>query len=79
MCVRVHTSTRVTTPWDSTTGTLTVPAGLSSARATLAVRAVLLELAVPQPEVGAVCWCGQVVEIPRVPQQRSREVIPRGA
>ncbi|MEU7381506.1 hypothetical protein AB0A91_16190 [Streptomyces sp. NPDC042207] len=46
------------------------------------VRAILRELAVEQPEFGAVCWCGAEVDLtPRnSQQQRSEQVVKtRGA
>ena len=65
VCVKVDLSSiRVTVPWDADGGLITVPAGLGVARTERIVRAVLLELAVQQPPSGAVCWCGQAVDIP---------------
>jgi hypothetical protein len=63
MCTQVRTSTREERPWNPTTGTITIPAGLTSERANRAVRAVLAKLAIPQPSSGAVCWCGDPVSI----------------
>lgn len=81
MCVRIQRSLNVTEPWGPRERTIRIPATLDADRALTAVRAVLHELAVPQPQFGAVCWCGDTVEIPaRVPyQRRANEVMARGA
>lgn len=63
MCVKVDRSTRVTAPWDHEREIITIPAGLDTEHTVLAVRAVLLELVVQQPAAGAVCWCGEPVDI----------------
>lgn len=65
MCVHISVrfATRIAVPWDPDRRTLTVPAGLSTVRTMAAVRTVLTEMGVEQPSVGAVCWCGQPVEV----------------
>jgi hypothetical protein len=76
MCITVHRSTSpvvTITPWNPTALAITIPAALSPARALLAVQAVLAELAIPQPENGAVCYCGASVMLPRIPMQRTVE------
>ncbi|OQQ16086.1 hypothetical protein B0675_02025 [Streptomyces sp. M41(2017)] len=82
MCVRVRFSSRATPRlFDPSTRTITLPASVSRVHTVTAVRAVLAQLAVVQPELGAVCWCGEPVNLlPRVPQQRRNEqVIKHGA
>ncbi|MFF2954293.1 hypothetical protein ACFVVU_23485 [Kitasatospora sp. NPDC057965] len=76
MCITVRRSTApVVTlmPWDPANLTITIPAGLSADAAITAVRAVLTELAIPQPPGRAVCCCGQPVRLPLVPAQRAVE------
>lgn len=82
MCIRVRFSAHCPAdPWDPLARTITLPVALPTASTALVVRAVLSELAVEQPDVGAVCFCGAPVHfLPRVPQQRRMdEVMRRGA
>lgn len=82
MCVHVRFTARSGAPiYDSGAGTITLPAALKGAHSATALRAVLSELRVEQPEFGAVCWCGEPIMLfPRVPQQReSEQVIKHGA
>lgn len=69
MCVHVQVSSQVTTPWDSASATITVPAGLSPERTCKALQAVLSKLHVEQPPNGAVCWCGALIQTPSIPVQ----------
>ncbi|MGI3225177.1 hypothetical protein ACRJ4B_15900 [Streptomyces sp. GTA36] len=46
------------------------------------MRAILSELVVEQPALGAVCWCGAPVDLtPRIPIQRrsDEQVVKHGA
>lgn len=82
MCVRIQFAVSSGSPiYDPEARLITLPASIAHVRRVTAVRAVLSELAVPQPELGAVCWCGESVSLlPRVPQQRrSEQVIHHGA
>lgn len=83
MCVEVELCpTRVTLPWDAERLTITVLAGRGVERTTRAVRAVLIELDALQPPLGAVCWCGDVVDIPAIVRRgvvQMSEVVARGA
>lgn len=81
MCVRIRFSSCSTRIFDADARRITLPATMTYAHRVTAVRAVLSELAVPQPESGAVCWCGEDIELlPRVPdQRRSEQVIKHGA
>lgn len=74
MCVRVHTASTVTQPWDHLTNTITIPADLDAERAEVALRTVLASLGTDQPCRGAVCWCGVLVTDvqARVPAQRQQ-------
>lgn len=82
MCVSVrftsHSDTRI---FDAEAGRITLPSSIPPARRVIVVRAVLSELRVPQPASGAICWCGEPVELaPLIPQQKeSEQVINRGA
>lgn len=83
MCIRVQYAPLATlTPWNAARQLISIPAELELPQfALLAVRAVLAELAIPQGEFGARCWCGEPVRLAvQVPQQRrSGEVINLGA
>lgn len=79
MCIRVQYAAchLLDEPYDDTQLVITLPAGLQEAYALAALREVLTQLDVAQPESGARCWCGEPIRLlPRVPQQRrSDEVI----
>lgn len=82
MCIRVqYAPLSSLVPWDPTQKVITVPSEMPAAAATAVVRAVLAELAVPQQQFGARCFCGAPVDLlPRVPEQRrSSQVIHHGA
>lgn len=82
MCVRVRFSSRAEPClYDADSRTITLPNTVSHAHTVTAVRAILSELRVVQPEFGAVCWCGEPVNLlPRIPQQRrSEQVVTHGA
>ncbi|GAA3851718.1 hypothetical protein GCM10023084_02430 [Streptomyces lacrimifluminis] len=82
MCVRIRFNSCVQPPiYDAEDGSITLPTALDHTHAVTALRAVLSELRVQQPQLGAVCWCGESVTLlPRVPQQRrSEQVIKHGA
>lgn len=82
MCVRIRFSSCVQPPvYDAEVGSITLPATLDHAHAVTALRAILSKLCVQQPQLGAVCWCGEPVTLlPRVPEQRkSGQVIKHGA
>lgn len=83
MCIRVRRTTSVTyTPYDAVDRVITIPAALPRTAAYTVVRAILAELAVPQPIFGARCFCGQPVRMGlHIPQQRDNEsmVMNRGA
>ena len=82
MCGHIRFTARVgASIYDSDTGVITLPSSIADSHRGTAVRAVLTELDVVQPELGAVCWCGEPVTLlPRVPQQRrSGQVIKHGA
>jgi len=68
-------------PYNASTGVVTLPTALAQADTLVALRAVLEELAVEQPESGAICWCGEAINLlPRVPtQRRSGQVTHHGA
>ena len=78
MCIRVQYAPResLDEPWDATHSVITLPEELHDELAMRALRAVLAELDVEQPDHGARCWCGeQILLLPFIPQQRSNEVI----
>lgn len=81
MCVRIHFTSRTDLPIYDGAGLITLPASIATSHRVTAIRAVLSELHVAQPELGAVCWCGEaVLMLPGVPQQRrSEQVVTHGA
>jgi hypothetical protein len=82
MCVRVSFASPNALPaFDADERVITIPSLLPPAHTVTLVRAVLAELVVEQPELGAVCWCGAPVDLtPRIPQQRrSEQVVNHGA
>lgn len=82
MCVRIRFTERFSGPiYDAATNLITLPATLDDSLRVTAMRAVLSELLAEQPELGAVCWCGEPIDIvPRVPgQRRSEQVVTHGA
>lgn len=83
MCIRVQYAPRqsLDEPWDAAHLIITLPKELHPLFAMHALRAVLTELGVEQPENGARCCCGeQLGLLPAIPQQkRSDEVINLGA
>ena len=82
MCVRVHFVSLDALPaFDADERVITIPRHLSPTHKVTLVRAILTELATPQPELGAVCWCGDPVDMtPRIPhQRRSEQVVTHGA
>lgn len=82
MCVRVQFAPPDSRPaFDADARVIIIPGQLSPAHAVTLVRAILRELVVSQPELGARCWCGESVDLlPRVPhQRRSEQVVKHGA
>ena len=82
MCVRIHWAPPDVLPgFDAEERVITVPRNLSTPHSVTLVRAILRELVVEQPQLGAVCWCGDPVDLtPRIPQQRrSEQVVKHGA
>lgn len=84
MCIRVHyVSSGTASPWDPERRLIRIPAQLEGIYALRAVRKVLSELAVEQPELGARCFCGERVRLlAQVSQQRvngDQVVIHHGA
>ena len=82
MCVRVRFAPPDTCPaFDADERVITIPCDLSPTHRVTLVRAILHELVVDQPELGAICWCGDPVDMtPRIPQQRrSEQVVTHGA
>lgn len=82
MCIRVqYAPLSSLIPWDPSQRLITLPKDLPAESSTDVIRALLAELAVPQPLFGAVCFCGAPVDLlPRIPEQRrSSQVIHHGA
>lgn len=82
MCVQVELSSHVTCPWDAERLTIIVLAGRGIEHTIRDVRAVLIELNTPQPQHGAVCYCGEPIDIPAVVRRgpaRTNEAVAHGA
>lgn len=80
MCMRVQSATRVTHVYDADTGTITLPAGLNPDLTLRALSIVVAELHLPVDHGTPLCWCGQpLITSGLIPEQRTREVIRRGA
>ncbi len=83
VCVNIQLSTSaIAQPWNADTRTITLPAGQDTRKTTLLVRAVLIELDVVQPHYGALCYCGELLDIAAVVRRgpaRIGEVVFRGA
>ncbi|MDX3681413.1 hypothetical protein, partial [Streptomyces scabiei] len=78
MCISVEYKPRtmLTEPWDAGRNLITLPVELTEPFALRALRFLLDELGTPQPESGALCWCGEEIRLlAYVPQQRSEQVI----
>ena len=75
VCIRVRFAPIGSAPaYDADSRTVILPTGLDPDHTVTAARAVLTELAVPQPRSGAVCYCGEPLDLsPRIPFQRTRE------
>lgn len=82
MCTRITLAPPETAPaYDADACVITVPADLPPSHRVTLVRAILTELVTEQPELGAICWCGEPVDLtPRIPHQReSEQVVTHGA
>lgn len=82
MCVRIAFSSADALPaFDAEARVIRIPSQLPPAHTVTLVRAILSELVVEQPPLGARCWCGASVDLlPRVPHQRKGEqVVKHGA
>ncbi|GAA2946616.1 hypothetical protein GCM10020227_11900 [Streptomyces flavovirens] len=75
MCMRVRFVPIGSAPiYDPDTKTIALPPALDPMHTVIAVRAILTELAVPQPRFGAACYCGEPLDLtPRIPIQRTGE------
>ncbi|MEW2636550.1 hypothetical protein AB0903_34220 [Streptomyces sp. NPDC048389] len=83
MCIRVQyapLTAACSQPYDARHQVITLPEDLPRRAAIRVIRAVLSELAITQPDFGAVCWCGAPVgALPRIPHQARREQVSHGA
>jgi hypothetical protein len=59
--------------WDRDRVALVIAPGLTYFEALRQIRALLIFLGAPQMGLGATCWCGEYVAVPRarVPQQQT--------
>lgn len=65
MCVRVECAATVTDPWNPDERVILLPATLPTAALPTALHAVLAELGIPQPDSGALCFCGAPIRVPQ--------------
>jgi hypothetical protein len=83
VCIRVEyacVKADCSEPYDADRKVITIPRCLPRRGKLLIVRAVLSELAVQQPALGARCFCGAPVQVaPRIPQQMRRRQVTHGA
>ena len=83
MCIRVEyacVKADCSEPYDAGRKVATLPRCLPRGDKLAILRAVLSELAVVQPELGARCFCGEPVHLsPRIPQQMRRRQVSHGA
>jgi hypothetical protein len=82
MCIRVDAVPRalLDEPWDPQRQLITIPSELRDEYELRAVRVVLIEVGVPQPDFGAVCWCGEQIQLPgHTPEQQRSERVINGA
>lgn len=82
MCVRVALVPADAVPaFDANDRVINIPSSLPLVHRVTLVRAILRELLVEQPPLGALCWCGATVDMtPRIPRQRrSDQVVTHGA
>ncbi len=82
MCVRVSFAPPDALPaFNAEQREIVIPGQLPPAHTVTLVRAILRELVVEQPPLGARCWCGAPVDLtPRIPRQRgSEQVVKHGA
>ncbi|MFD8251949.1 hypothetical protein [Streptomyces werraensis] len=66
--------------FDAESRTISIPDTATYTDAMTVVRAILRELVVDQPPFGAVCWCGEPVDIdalPLIPHQKTSEQVVR--
>ncbi|MEV7470451.1 hypothetical protein AB0O20_28700 [Streptomyces kronopolitis] len=77
--MRVERVPAPTLPYDSERQVIFIPDHLTPQRTVIAVRAVLDELVVEQPEFGAVCFCGAPVDPAEglIPRQRTTDEVNR--
>lgn len=72
MCVKiVRSPVRVTEPLDCEPEpeVITIPAILDAEHTARALRFILADLGTPQTQTGAVCWCGDRIDIDAVMRQ----------
>lgn len=82
MCIRVQFAPRheISDPWDATRHVIIVSDDLDTTAlfALLAVRAILRRIGIPQDHFGALCWCGDEIDLTaaHTSQQQQNEVTP---
>jgi hypothetical protein len=83
VCIRVEyacVKADCSEPYDADRKVIILPRCLPRGDKLAVLRAVLSELAVPQPSLGARCFCGAPVLVaPRIPQQMRRRQVTHGA
>lgn len=87
MCVSIRFVPSSARPaFDADARTILIPDTASYTDTMILVRAILAELLVEQPPFGAVCWCGEPVDLgpeadagglSLIPQQKMSEVVVR--
>lgn len=85
MCVCVRTTATTIPRFHRADVAIDLPAGLTHGQSFLLVRAILEGMGIDQPDLGAVCWCGEQVQVraempcstlsPLIPRQDSSLVV----
>jgi hypothetical protein len=63
--------------WDRDRVAIVIGQGLDYFQALRQVRAMLTYLGAPQLRLGATCWCGEYVAVPRNPRVPSQGIAPQ--
>lgn len=63
--------------WDRDRVAIILGQGLDYFTALKQVRALLIYLGAPQMGLGATCWCGEFVAVPRAPRVPDQRKLPR--
>jgi hypothetical protein len=63
MCTRVRVTATTVPAFRRSDVAIDLPLGLTHGQSLVLVRAILAGLGAKQPDLGAVCWCGERVQV----------------